>query len=194
MTTVPQVIKEFLQTLDRLEIPYMIGGSFASSAWGMPRQTNDLDIEVILHGEDAQRLFEQIGTDFLGSIGNYIEALQVEEEFPGFQLLHTEELFKIDVFLPSSGEYRTESFQRAVNHEMFSGFYCPFKSPEDTVITKLRWFELGGGVSDRQWNDIVQVLEAQKGSLEIEYMQRWCAHFGVATLLKEAMSQVQSEQ
>jgi hypothetical protein len=37
-------------------------------------------------------------------------------------------------------------------------------SAEDMVLQKLRWYLLGGGVSDRQWSDIVEPRRARFSS------------------------------
>jgi hypothetical protein len=34
------------------------------------------------------------------------------------------------------------------------------KSPEDSVLRKLRWYVDGGSVSDRQVRDVVEIMEA----------------------------------
>lgn len=47
---------DLLDRLSELEIPFMIRGSFASSAWGQPRQTNDLDVATLLREEDVKHL------------------------------------------------------------------------------------------------------------------------------------------
>lgn len=61
---------------------------------------------------------------------------------------------------------------------------------EDIVLVKLRWFELGNRISDKQWNDIVQVLEVQHGNLDEAYLIKWARHFNVLDLLREAQLQV----
>jgi hypothetical protein len=47
-------------------------------------------------------------------------------------------------------------------------------------------------VSDRQWNDIIGVLEVQAGSLDETYLRRWSADFAVDNLLANAMKQAAS--
>jgi hypothetical protein len=46
---------------------------------------------------------------------------------------------------------------------------------------------LGGGSSERQWNDVLGVLQVQKEKLDYPYLQRGARHMGVATLLEQAI-------
>jgi hypothetical protein len=186
----PSLVIELLECLQNLGIRFVVGGSFASSAWGQPRQTNDLDLAVLLKPTDIQNLYEATRQDYMGSESQMSEALESTEEFRSFQLLHFEETFKIDFFVLNPSEYVSESLSRAQRYELAPGRSFPFASPEDTVITKLRWFVLGNKVSDKQWNDIVQVLEIQQGQLDEAYLDRWARFFGVVDLLVEARSQV----
>lgn len=62
-------------------------------------------------------------------------------------------------------------------------------SVEDIILTKLRWYELGRGISDRQWNDLVLVIETQGDDLDWTYLEKWAAHFGLAELLAEARAE-----
>ncbi len=190
LTPTPALVKDFLLVLNRLEIPYMVGGSFASSLWGQPRQTHDLDLAVMLTSADIQPLFDAVSNDFMASINDMQEAIGSRDEFRAFQLIHFEETFKLDVFVLRTNEYTKASFARTQLHPILPEFLAPFASAEDTVITKLRWFVLGNRVSDKQWNDIVQVLEMQQGSLDEDYMTHWATHFDVLDLLREAQLQV----
>jgi hypothetical protein len=186
----PNLVLELLGTLQELGIPFMVGGSFASSAWGQPRQTNDLDLAILLNREAIPALHEATRAEYMGSEAEMIEALESMEAFSSFQLLHYEETFKIDFFVLRADEYVLTSLQRAVPYELAPGQSFPFAAPEDVIITKLRWFEVGNRVSDRQWNDIIQVLEIQQGNLDETFLDRWSKHFGVFDLLIEARMQV----
>ena len=46
---------------------------------------------------------------------------------------------------------------------------------------------MGGGVSDRQWNDILGVLKVQGTNLDMAYLQRWASALDVAELLQRAL-------
>ncbi len=105
-------------------------------------------------------------------------------------MIHMEQVFKVDFFVAKESEYVQAMFERARPYSITADFSAPFCAPEDTVIAKLRWYELGNRISDKQWNDIIQVLEVQRGELDEEYLDRWAVHFGVSDLLQEARSEV----
>jgi len=50
--TVDDFFQRLIEALERAEVPYMVTGSYASSAHGTPRATNDIDI--IIAPTDAQ--------------------------------------------------------------------------------------------------------------------------------------------
>ena len=52
---------------------------------------------------------------------------------------------------------------------------------------KSQLVSVGGGSSERQWNDVLGVLQVQKEKLEYPYLQRGARHMGVATLLEQAI-------
>ncbi|ETR65530.1 MAG: hypothetical protein OMM_14105, partial [Candidatus Magnetoglobus multicellularis str. Araruama] len=56
-------------------------------------------------------------------------------------------------------------------------------SPEDIILNKLIWFDLGGGISDRQWNDILGVIKVQKNLLDTGYLEQWASKLNIKHLL-----------
>jgi hypothetical protein len=186
------VIAELFRTLEQLEIPFVVGGSFASGAWGNPRQTNDLDIAVQITSAHAEDLVAALGNDWMASADEIRGTLAETDEFRMFQLLHVPSVFKVDVFVPHRDGFSESTFRRAETVD-FLGVSSPCLSAEDIVIQKLRWFELGNRVSDRQWNDIVQVLELRGNRLDESYLEEWCSHFGLSQSLREAMGQVRRD-
>jgi len=174
--------------LDQAEIEFLIGGSLASSVWGQDRTTRDADIAAFIAPSQLDKL-EPLVVWPLVLDSELRSSLDLEGEFRSGQILHGETLDKIDLFLLSTAYDRTQMSRRRFI-EVSPGHSLPFASAEDTVITKLRWYVLGNRVSDRQWNDIVQVLEIQHGNLDEAYLAQWAEHFGVLDLLREAQSQI----
>ena len=73
-------------------------------------------------------------------------------ERSSFNLIHEETLVKADVYVlpddPTHCEQLVRSCRVALRSE--PGSAVELASPEDVVIQKLRWYEMGGRVSDRQ--------------------------------------------
>ncbi len=68
-----------------------------------------------------------------------------------------------------------------------------FASPEDILLHKLAWYQLGGQVSDRQWGDILGVIRVQADSLDVAYLRSWAPVLGVSDLLARAWPEAVSE-
>ena len=66
------------------------------------------------------------------------------------------------------------------------------KTPEDSVLRKLLWFRAGGGVSERQWRDVVAVLRVGGESIDMSYVNTWAARLGIADLVARALSEAAS--
>ena len=61
-------------------------------------------------------------------------------------------------------------------------------SPEDIILNKLRWYEAGGKVSERQWLDVSGVIKVQGESLDWGYLAKWSEQLNLTSLLKKALT------
>lgn len=64
MATVADAVVRLLEVLNRLEIPYLLAGSAASSIHGLSRPTMDADFVADLHPEKVKEFAAQLQTDF----------------------------------------------------------------------------------------------------------------------------------
>jgi len=98
---------------------------------------------------------------------------------------------KVDVFVRWRDPFAQSQFSRrqrkSVGHAPALDLF--FASAEDTVLAKLEWYKKGGGVSDRQWRDLLGVLKVQAASLDQAYLTRWAGELGVADLLDRALDE-----
>jgi hypothetical protein len=94
---------------------------------------------------------------------------------------------KIDLFGVGAAPFDEAEFSRRTRVRVRqSGEELVVKTPEDTVLRKLLWFREGGGVSDKQWRDIVEVLRVSGPWLVHAYLDAWAGRLGVTDLLARA--------
>ena len=98
---------------------------------------------------------------------------------------------KVDVFVPAPGPLGTGQLDRRVHLEIFAGMApVPILTAEDIVLQKLRWFQLGGELSDRQWRDVLSVLRGSRADLDDGYLTSVAAGAGLAEILERARRDV----
>lgn len=177
----------FIEALEQLGIPYYVGGSLASMAWGTPRTTMDADVVVYLRTEHVEPLISLISEEYYTSQVMMQDAIQRKASF---NVISYKTSLKIDVFIPKQDEFDkvelTRIRQRSLGREEGARLYN-VSSPEDIVLRKIEWYKAGGGVSDRQWDDILNVLKNRADSLDLSYMSRWADRLGISDLLEKAM-------
>jgi hypothetical protein len=182
-------IIDFFTRLTALDIPYFVGGSVASSAHGSPRQTNDVDIVLRMQRKDVDKFASEFERDYMVSRQSIDETLETYEPYRSFQIINFDSLLRVDCFVPLDEPFANSEFERRQLQDVFPGLRVYVAAPEDIVLRKLLWFELGGKVSDRQWNDIVGVLEIQKGRLDETYLDQWADRLKIRDMLDDARSQ-----
>ena len=183
------VVARVAQAFDALGVSYLVGGSLASSVYGIPRATQDVDLVADLKEPDAERLVQMLTTDF------YVDADMIRDAIgrrASFNVIHLATMFKADVFVLKRDAWSREEMSRA-REERLEGPQGPvtirFASPEDTLLHKLVWYKLGNEISDRQWSDILGILKVQGSLLDGAYLDRWAPLLDVASLLARARSQ-----
>jgi hypothetical protein len=174
-----------VEALEELGVAYHIGGSVASSVYGIPRLTIDADLVADLRLDHVRPLVKQLEVEY------YIDADAVRDAIrrrSSFNAIHLDTMLKVDVFIPKMRAFDQEELRRTRQEILAEGtrsFYM--SSPEGTILNKLEWYRMGGEVSDRQWNDILGALKVQGTALDMVYMQRWAKALQVTDLLERAL-------
>src|SRR6266487_7190045 len=167
-------ITPLVEALEELGVPYHIGGSVASSLYGLPRLTIDVDIVADLRMVHVRPLVNQLQTIYYIDEDTVLDAIS---RHSSFNIIHQDTILKVDVFIPKSRLFDQEELRRAQQEVLLEGTR-PFNmaSPEGTILNKLEWYRMGGEVSDRQWNDILGVLKVQGTNLDMDYLKKWSAN------------------
>ena len=175
-----------VRAFEALHVPYFLAGSMASSVHGIYRATADADFVAALrphHAEPLVRLLQPAFYADLEAIRAAIASLR------SFNVIHLDSMLKVDVFVASTAPFHLMQMRRrvlqAVAPDSQTTFYVA--SAEDTVLAKLQWYRDGGGVSDRQWNDVLGVLKVQGATLDRAYLAEWAQELGLTDLLCRAL-------
>lgn len=179
-------VRQVISVLESLGLRYHVGGSLASSLHGAPRQTQDLDIVVDLPLSLVEALARRLESEFYLDRERLSLAVRTGR---ACNLIHLATGFKVDLFPLGSSPFDRSEFERASRVEGALGWpgSVAFKSAEDTVLRKLLWYRLGGETSERQWGDVLGVLQAQRAHLDIAYLERWAKELQVFDLLERAL-------
>jgi hypothetical protein len=168
---------------------YFVGGSLASSLQGEPRATNDIDMVLELPLGRIGEFVALLGEDFEVDVDMLRDALLHGRSCNIFYL---PVVMKVDFFALGASPYDEVEFARRRRVQVRStGETLLIKSPEDTVLRKLLWYREGGGVSERQWRDVTEVLRVSGAGMDRGYLQQWSQRLGIADLLERARSQAE---
>ena len=171
--------------LDAVGVDWAVGGSVASTIYGEPRATNDVDIVAALQESDVDGLLGALGPSF------YADALTVRtavRTHDSFNLIDERTFLKVDIFVPRSGPMGSGQLDRRRRRNLGDQLSVFVLGPEDTILQQLRWFRLGGEVSERQWRDIVAVLRLST-KLDEAYLHATAKTARLDQLLTRAVSE-----
>lgn len=176
------------EAFEQLSIPHYIGGSVASSLYGMARSTMDVDIVADIKRNHVQALKDKLDEKYY--IDEYM-IIGAIENTSSFNLIHLETAIKIDVFIYKDEPHQRNAIERKVKDRFDEelDYECYFSSPEDIIIAKLQWFEKGNRSSERQWLDILGVIKVQGKNLDIGYIKSWSRKLGLLDLLEKAVAE-----
>lgn len=175
---------------ETLGVPYLIGGSLASTLYGMVRTTQDSDIVAEMRPEHLHPFVSALEDEFY--VDDEMIADAIRSHF-SFNIIHRKTMFKVDVFIPLPRPFLHSQLARA-ERQVFtfdSEVNARFASPEDTILAKLEWYRLGGEVSERQWRDVLGVMKVRAGDLDLDYLRQWAVELQVVDLLERALQETQ---
>ena len=103
------------------------------------------------------------------------------------QITHLETIGRADLMIAGEAEFDCVKLQRRQLVVVPDRGELYFASPEDVVLSKLKWRQQGQ--SEKQWRDILGILKVQTGTLDIAYLQRWAGRLGIGSDLETALQQ-----
>lgn len=177
------LIGELAEALDRLRLRYALGGALATSFWGVPRTTQDIDVLVALPALKYQELadaLDALGCKQRDDAGQWVAPTvgcmrRQAEERKLIECLCDATL--IELFIPVV-PLQDEILRRAVP-KRFGSRQVPITSAEDLILLKLAFHRI------KDLQDIRGILRVQHGSLDLNYLRQWSARSHTTSVQQE---------
>ncbi len=170
MTELQSLLERLVQVLDAAGVPFMIAGSFASAAHGLPRTTQDLD--VVIDPPNPEALDAMVRA--LSPADYYVDADAARDALRRrtiFNVVDHASGWKVDFIIRKNRQFSREEFARRMKMSLLD---VPVfvASPEDTIVAKLEWSQQSGG-SERQRRDIAGIIATVGDALDLPHVERW---------------------
>lgn len=155
-------------------MPYMLTGSLASSMYGVPRATNDIDIVVAPTHKQLEAFLQLIQR-----LNLYVareEAAAALKNKTMFSVIDFANGWKVDFIMQKGHAFGIEEFERRETHEV-DGIRLSIATPEDVLLAKLEWARMSE--SERQLEDVAGILRTQGQKLDLSYVRSWVETLGL---------------
>jgi hypothetical protein len=163
-----ELLGRLATVLDAAGVPYMLTGSFASTLFGAPRTTQDIDIVIDPTLGSLEKLLRCLPEDAYYVSRDAARAAYGAEGM--FNLVDFATGWKIDFIIRKRRPFSEEEFGRRRAVEVL-GTRLFVATAEDVIVAKLEWAKLGE--SERQLGDVAGILRGQGDQLDVAYVQRW---------------------
>ncbi|HEX8409329.1 MAG TPA: hypothetical protein VF883_10710 [Thermoanaerobaculia bacterium] len=173
-----------IAAVERVGVPYMVTGSYASSTHGTPRATNDIDVVIAPTPDELRALMREFTSDHY--YADELDALDALERRSQFNVIDFATSWKADFIVRKDRPFSETEFSRRERHTI-AGHSVYLTSAEDVLIAKLEWAK--EGESARQIEDAAGVIRRQRSRLDREYVERWVRALGLDEQWHDALAQ-----
>jgi hypothetical protein len=154
--------------LERIGVPYMVTGSFASTAHGRARATYDIDVIIAPSMEQLRALMAEFPDDRY--YADEEDAIESFRHLSQFNIIDFASTWKADLIFRKDREFSRVEFSRR-QRQTIAGTPVYVATAEDVLIAKLEWAKMGE--SERQIEDAAGIIATQGEKLDVAYVRQW---------------------
>ncbi|MCY7347092.1 MAG: hypothetical protein LH614_12825 [Pyrinomonadaceae bacterium] len=177
-----QILHDFAERIERLNIAYMLTGSMAMMNYSLYRFTADVNVVLELKSEDAKRIIGVFEPDYYVPHNAVSRAIFSEKMF---NVIHHETAFKIDCVIKKQTAFQEIAFERRSRTD-FYGRKIWIITKEDLIISKLLWAK--DSLSEKQLTDVKNLA---KTGFDAGYVEKWTNELGVYKLLAQCRKEIE---
>jgi hypothetical protein len=182
-----ELLRYVIDVLEAQKLTYMVVGSFASTTYGEPRLTHDIDIVVQLSADSATRLCDAFpAPEFYVSPTAAREAVQMRSQF---NVIHPASGNKIDFVVARNDAWGRSQLERRIRQPILPDREAYIAAPEDVILAKLWYYQEGG--SEKHLRDIAAMLRISSEQIDLSYIAHWAAQLGFAQEWQAVLDRIQ---
>ncbi|MFP4164994.1 MAG: hypothetical protein ACLFVE_13520 [Chitinispirillaceae bacterium] len=168
----PDLISLFIMPLEKAGFEYMVTGSVASTLYGEPRLTHDIDLVLVLRVDEIGKLCDYFpSSDYYCPPPDVIRIELNRQTFAHFNLIHHESGYKADCYPFTGNPLHFWALKNRKTIQIDSDFSVQTAPPEYVIIRKLQFFREGG--SQKHLMDVRKMIAMPDLNLDEEVMMDW---------------------
>lgn len=174
-------LTRLLALLDSSKVPFMLTGSLASTAHGVPRATTDLDVVIDPKEAELEALVVALTEGGWRIDGGEAGARRALVRRTHFVIVDDSTSWKIDLVVKKDRPFSVAEFERRERVDML-GVRAWVASAEDVIVSKLEWSKQSTDVTRRsqQRRDVAGVVASRGAELDRPYVEHWVAALDLA--------------
>ncbi len=184
--TQDEFLRMAVKVFEELGVPCMLVGAIASTYYGEPRFTKDIDIVAELRPGDIETLCREFpDPDFRMDPEAARRAVQSRGQF---NIIHGASGNKLDVLLPPDTLWGGEQIRRRRRMPILPNVEGYVAGADDVIVGKMMYYAEGG--SEKHLRDITGILKVSGDSLDRPYIDESAAKLGVTEIWERIKARV----
>ncbi|MFN8602710.1 MAG: hypothetical protein U0842_19780 [Candidatus Binatia bacterium] len=173
----PDLLTLFVRPLEELGIRYMVSGSVASTLFGEPRMTHDVDLVAFLDEDAIAALGPVFAPPEFYLPPHEVMLLEARRESRGhFNVIHVPSGLKADVYPANRDPLHAWAITRALRVPVGT-LTVSVAPPEYVILRKLEYHREGG--SEKHLRDIRAMLALSLVPIDRAALADWLARLGL---------------
>ena len=98
-------------------------------------------------------------------------------------------MFKVDIFIPKTRAFDQQLLARRLKSKISSSTErrAYFVTAEGLILAKLERYQQSEGTPERQWRDMLAIIQIQDRTLDQAYLRQWAKNLKILKLLEHVL-------
>jgi len=168
----PDLLDIFVLPLEKSGFEYMVTGSVASTIYGEPRLTHDIDLVLILKNEEIKKFCSVFPVENYYCPPTEVICIELSRKnHAHFNLIHHDSGYKADCYPFTGDPLHAWALNQRRIFQIRPDFTIKVAPPEYVIIRKMQFFRDGG--SEKHLSDIKKMLQLAERTIDLTILTDW---------------------